>query len=79
MFKEKWKIIITDTSELPCKQDRTNWIVEIQRNSEPHTTAAISVDDQGKIVNIQKWLSTYGILNWSVKFKWYSSIQNTLF
>lgn len=45
---------------------RTKWIVWIQRSSEAH----IIVDDQGKDINIQKLLSTCGMLNWSVKFKW---------
>lgn len=55
---------------------RTKWIVGIQRGSEAHNTPEINADDQGKDINIQKLLSTYGNLNWSVKFKLYSSIQN---
>lgn len=43
--QEKWKIIITDTSELPCKQDTEQTVVGIQRSSEAHTIPEINVDE----------------------------------
>lgn len=40
----KWKLIITETSELPCKQDiEQKWIVGIQRGLEAHVIPEINV------------------------------------